>query len=68
MKNLTTLILAFALVGVMLYAGVNGILRNHSYGPFFIFLAACTATGLAFDVTRMVKEHIRKANIRKFGR
>jgi hypothetical protein len=68
MKNLTTLILAFVLVGVMLYAGVNGILREHSYGPFFVFLAICTATGLALDVTRLVKQRIRKSNIRRFGR
>lgn len=68
MKNLTTLGLAFVLVGVMLYAGVNGIIRDHSYGPFFVFLAICTATGLAFDVTRVIKERIRKAQIRKFGR
>jgi hypothetical protein len=68
MKNLTTLALAFILVGVMLYAGVNGILREHSYGTFFVFLAICTATGLAFDVTRLVRKHIQKTNIRKFGR
>lgn len=68
MKNLTTLFLAFVMVAVMFYAGVNGIIRDHSYGPLFIFLAICTATGLTFDVTRVIKERIRKANIRKFGR
>jgi hypothetical protein len=68
MKNLTTLALAFVLVGVMLYAGVNGILRDHSYGPFFIFLAVCTGMGLTFDVTRLIRERARKSNIRKFGR
>jgi hypothetical protein len=68
MKNLTTLALAFVLVGVMLYAGVNGIIREHSYGSFFVFLAICTATGLAFDVTRLVRQRIRKSNIRRFGR
>lgn len=68
MKNLTILGLALVLVAVMLFAGVNGIVRNHSYGPFFIFLAACTATGLSMDITRHIKERIRKSNIRKFGR
>jgi hypothetical protein len=68
MKNLTVLFLALVLVAVLLYAGVNGVIRNHSYGPFFIFLAACTATGLSFDITRFVKERLRKANIKKFGR
>jgi hypothetical protein len=68
MKNLTTLILAFVLVAVMLFAGVNGMMRGHSYGSFFVFLSLCTATGLAFDTTRFVKERIRKTNIRRFGR
>jgi hypothetical protein len=68
MKNLTTLALAFVLVGVMLYAGVNGLLRNHSYGSFLVFLSVCTATGLAFDTTRFVRERIKKSHIRKFGR
>jgi hypothetical protein len=68
MKNITTLILAYVLVGVMLFAGVNGLLHDHSYGPLFVFLAVCTATGLVFDTTRFVKERIRKANTRRFGR
>jgi hypothetical protein len=68
MKNFTVLGLAFLLVAVMLYAGVNGIMHDHSTGPFFIFLAVCTATGLSLDVTRLVKERIRKSNVRKFGR
>ena len=68
MKNLTVLILAFIMVAVMLYAGVNGVIRDHAYGPFFIFLAACTATGLAFDITKAIKDRIRKDNVRKFGR
>lgn len=68
MKNLTVLGLALVLVGVMLFAGVNGILRDHSYGPFFIFLAACTATGLSMDITRHIRERIKKSNLRKLGR
>jgi hypothetical protein len=68
MKNLAVLCLALILVAVMLYAGVNGVIRDHAYGPFFIFLAACTATGLSLDVTKMIKERIRRSNIRKFGR
>lgn len=68
MKNFTVLGLAIVLVGVMLYAGINGVMRDHSYGPFFIFLAACTATGLSLDITRVVKERLRRANARKLGR
>jgi hypothetical protein len=68
MKNFTVLGLAIVLVGVMLYAGINGLLRDHSYGPFLIFLAACTATGLSLDISRVVKERVRRANARKLGR
>jgi hypothetical protein len=68
MKNFTVLGLAIVLVGVMLYAGINGMMHNHSYGPFFIFLAACTATGLSIDINKWMKERVRRANARKFGR
>jgi hypothetical protein len=68
MKNLTVFALALVLVSVMIFAGVDGIIRGHATGPFFIFLAACTATGLSLDVTRLVKERIRRSNARKFGR
>lgn len=68
MKNLTVFILALALVCVLVYAGVNGMTRGHSYGPFFIFLAICAAVGLAIDASRLYKEKVRQANARKFGR
>ncbi|HEY0743366.1 MAG TPA: hypothetical protein VGD40_17985, partial [Chryseosolibacter sp.] len=68
MKNLTVFGLALLLVGVMIFAGVDGILRGHATGPFFLFLAACTATGLSLDVNRLIKERIRRSNARKFGR
>jgi hypothetical protein len=68
MKNLTVFGLALVLVSVMIFAGVDGIIRGHATGPFFIFLAACTATGLSLDVTRLIKERIRRSNARKFGR
>lgn len=68
MKNLTVFTLCLALIGIMLFAGVNGISRGHATGPFFIFLAVCTATGLAFDLHRYIKERIRQSNARKFGR
>jgi hypothetical protein len=68
MKNIIVLMLALVAIGVMAYAGVNGILRDHSSGPLFIFLAACCATGLSMDITTTVKERIRRNNVRKFGR
>ena len=68
MKNLTVLGLVIVLVGVLLYAGVNGIQRDHSYGPLFIFLAVCTSVGFSLDVRNLVKERIRRSNAKKFGR
>jgi hypothetical protein len=67
MKNLTLLALVIVAVAVMLFAGVNGIMRDHSYGPFFVFVAVCTAAGLSLDITKMIRERIRKANLRKLG-
>lgn len=68
MKNLIVLVLAIVAIGVMVYAGVNGINRDHATGPFFIFLAACCATGLSMDLNRVVREKIKNNKVRKFGR
>jgi hypothetical protein len=68
MKNLTVLTLALVLISIMIFAGVTGMIRGHATGPFFLFLAACTATGLSLDVTRLIKERVRRSNARKFGR
>ena len=65
MKKFTVLALALLAVAVMLFAGVNGILREHSYGPFFLFIAVCTAAGLSLDITRIIKDRIRRSNLRK---
>jgi hypothetical protein len=68
MKNVIVFVLALTLVVVLFYAGVNGMLRGHSYGPFFIFLGICAAVGLALDATKLYREKVRQANARKFGR
>lgn len=67
MKNLTLLALAFLMVIVLLFAGVNGLLNDYSYGPFLTFVGGCTAIGLSIDVVNHVKLRIRKSNIRKLG-
>ncbi len=67
-KNIIVLVLSIIAIGVMILAGVNGIMRDHATGPFFIFLAACCATGLSMDLRRVVKERIRNNKVRKFGR
>ena len=68
MKNWIVLVLAMVAIGVMVYAGINGITRDHATGPFFIFLAACCATGLSMDLSRVVREKIKNNKVRKFGR
>lgn len=68
MKNIIVFVLAVVLIGVLVYAGINGISRGHSTGPFFIFLALCASTGLAIDAQKLWKERTRQANARKFGR
>jgi hypothetical protein len=64
------LLLALALVGViiLLYAGLNGLTKDHSYGFFFIFIGSLTTIGLGIDVTNHLKIRIRKNNVRKLGR
>jgi hypothetical protein len=68
MKNAIVFILALTLVLVLFYAGINGMMRGHSYGPFFIFLGICAAAGLAIDASKLYREKVKQANARKFGR
>lgn len=64
------LMLGLALLGViaLLYAGLNGLMKNHAYGFFFIFIGSLTTIGLGLDVVTQLKEHVRKSNVRKLGR
>jgi hypothetical protein len=67
MKNFLLLTLALLAVFAMLYAGLNGLTRDHSYGFFFTFTGAITTIGLGMDVVNQLKISIRKANVRKLG-
>ncbi len=67
MKNYLLLSLALLGVIVMLYAGLNGMLKDHSYGFFFTFTGAVTTVGLGLDVTNHLKNRERKNSIRKLG-
>lgn len=64
-KRLTLIMLMIVLVAVLLFAGVNGIMNDHSSGPLFIFVGMCTAAGLSLDISKMIKDRIRKSNLRK---
>lgn len=68
MKNFLLLGLALLAVGVMLYAGLNGIMKDHSYGFFFTFTGALTSIGLGMDVVNHLKVRVRKSTVRKLGR
>jgi hypothetical protein len=67
MKNLTVLSLAILAVITMLYAGIDGMLNDYSYGAFMTFIGACTAIGLTIDVYNYIQGLIRKSNLRKLG-
>lgn len=68
MKNLLLLSLALVAVTVMLYAGLNGLMKHHSYGSFFTFIGGLTTVGLGMDVVNHLKVRTRKANVRRLGR
>ena len=68
MKNFLLLALALLAVIVLLYAGLNGLMKNHSYGFFFTFIGAITTIGLGLDVVNQLKIQVRKSNVRKLGR
>ena len=68
MRNFLLLGLALLAVMALLYAGLNGLMKNHSYGFFFIFIGALTTIGLGLDVVNQLKVHVRKSNVRKLGR
>ncbi len=65
MKNIKVYSLAFLGVVAMFYMGADGVAQNLSFGPFFIFVGACTTIGLAIDIVYHVKALIRKRNVRK---
>lgn len=67
MKNFVLLTLALIAVIVLLYAGLNGLMKNHSYGFFFVFIGSLTTIGLGLDVVNHLKVHVRKSNVRKLG-
>ncbi len=68
MKNFLLLGLALAGVIVLLYAGLNGLTNNHSYGTVFTFIGGITTIGLGMDVVNQLKIWQRKNNVRKLGR
>ena len=63
------LLLSLALLGVivLLYAGLNGLTKDHTYGFFFTFTGALTTIGLGIDVVNQLRVQEQKNSIRKLG-
>ena len=68
MKNSVVLILVLLVIVAVLYAGLNGLTKDHAYGMVFSFVGAITTIGLGMDVVNHLKVRIRKNNVRKPGR
>ncbi|HEX6225854.1 MAG TPA: hypothetical protein VFZ52_15655 [Chryseolinea sp.] len=50
MKNLKVFALALACIVAVLFIGANGLSANYSWGPFFIFIGACSTIGFTIDL------------------
>ena len=50
MKNFTVFGLALTCILAVLYLGANGLSSNYSWGPFFIFIGACSTIGFTIDL------------------
>jgi hypothetical protein len=68
MRNFLLLGLALLAVIAVLYAGLNGLMKNQTYGVFFTFVGGLTTIGLGMDVVNQLKIQVRKKEVRKLGR
>jgi len=68
MKKIFVLIAAVFVVVLMIYAGLQALMQELSYGPFITFIGICTAVGLGIDIYNHVQLLLRKGNVRKLGR
>jgi hypothetical protein len=50
MKNLTVFGLTLAGILAVISIGLNGLSGQSSWGPFFIFVGACSIIGFTIDV------------------
>jgi len=61
--------IALALLAVifMIYLGADGMEKQYASGPFFMFVGVCTSIGLCLDILNVIKDKIKKANLKKYG-
>jgi len=65
----TTLVfvLAFTAIAVLLYMGIDGMLRHSSTGAFFTFIGTAAGIGFGIDLVLHVRSRIRRNTLRKLG-
>ena len=68
MRNFLLLGLTLLAIIAVLYAGLNGLMKNHTYGVFFTFVGGLTTVGLGMDVVNQLRIQVRKKEVRKLGR
>ena len=61
------ILLAFTAISVLIYLGYLGMQSHSSSGPFFMFIGVCTSIGFVLDITNIVRQWVRKNNLRKLG-
>jgi hypothetical protein len=65
--NMKQISLAIAAIIFMIYLGYDGMSNQSASGPFFMFIGICTSIGLTLDIVNMIRQWIRKSNLRKLG-
>jgi hypothetical protein len=61
------ILLAITGIVALIYMGYYGMESQSQSGPFFMFIGICTAIGLTLDIVILVRQRIRKMNLRKLG-
>jgi len=66
-RTILVFMLSFTAIAVLLYMGIDGMLRNSPNGAFFTFIGAAAAIGFAIDVVLHVRARLRRNTLRKLG-
>lgn len=66
-RTIFVFMLSFTAIAVLLYMGIDGMLRNSPNGAFFTFIGAAAGIGFAIDVVLHIRSRIRRNTLRKLG-
>jgi hypothetical protein len=61
------ILLAITGIIAMISLGYYGMENQSAIGPFFMFIGVCTSIGLTLDITNVIRQWVRKSNLRKLG-